>query len=337
MKKEIFTFKLKNIFTILVVFCLLFFSSSTNSAAQTLGLSISPPIDEVMIIPGKEVVRTFTITNNGNDGMASIYIIPFFAQGEEGLVALDEKNAVTASSPFATWFSLISPISTFGEKFYMAGGQRQDVTIKVSPPADSSEKDYYFTLLYELNNEIPGNIAPIGPTNQARIGANLLISLSEDGEPPKDPEIVEFSAPKIIDSLGKLEFNIRLGNMGSYFFKSNGEITIKPMIGSPETLALTPLNVISDSIRNISCLKGEETVNCRSESKVLIGLYKSTLKITSDEGGVIREKTVSTFAFPFSLLLVLIFVFATYRIIKNTKSKARNPLDNTIHGSNNRE
>jgi hypothetical protein len=323
-------------FVIPLVFSILNFGFAKRSFAQTLGLSISPPIDEIMIMPGKEVTQTFTITNDGNDGMASVYIIPFRPSDEGGNVTLDEKNAVVASSPFASWFSITSPAVAFGEKFYMAGGQRMDIAVKISPPSDAVEKDYYFTLLYELDGEVPGSFAPIGPTNQARIGANLLISISKDGKPKKNPNIIEFSAPRLIDSLGKLVFNIRLGNYGSYLYKPEGKITIKPNFGSSETLTLAPYNVLSDSVRNVPCINGEETVPCQSSHKVLVGIYKSTLEISADGSGAPQEKTVTTVAFPFSIIFVLIFTIVTYKIIKNAKNKATNPIDKSFHKPNNK-
>lgn len=315
------------------VICVLFVSWNLlfvrSASAQTLGLSVAPPISEMVIIPGKSVSQTFTFINEGQDGMTKIYIIPFTAEDESGNVELDEKNIITASSPFASWFSIISPVSSFGEKFYMAGGARQDVTIKINPSAGAKEKDYYFTVMFELENATAGGVAGSGSTNVARIGANLLISLSEDGNPEKKLEILEFTAPKVIDSLGKLDFNIRIANQESYFSKPNGQITIKPMFGNPEVLQLAPLNVISNSVRNIPCLKNEETVKCEAENKVLVGIYKSTLEISADGESPSRQKTVTTIAFPFSIIFVFIFIFAIFNIIKNTKNKARNPLDNT--------
>jgi len=313
----------KLLFGFCLVFSILYFGFAQKVHAQTLGLSISPPIDEIMIMPGKEVTRTFTITNDGESGMASIYIVPFRAQGENGNVALDEKNAVTGLSPFASWFSIISPVTSFGEKFYMTGGQTQTVTIKISPGVNAVERDYYFTLLYELDNDIPGGFTPIGPTNQARIGANLLLSISKDGKPVKNPYIAEFSAPKVIDSLGSLIYKIRIGNNGSYVFKSNGKITIKPTFGTSETLNLAPLNIISDSIRSIPCLSGEEMISCQSNHKVLIGIYKSTLSIIPDGEGDPQTKTVTTVAFPFSILFGLILVAATYKIIRKSQKTGK--------------
>ena len=90
------------IFMICLGFSISFLGFVPSAHAQTLSLSVSPPLTEVMIIPGKSVSQTFTFINEGQDGMAKIYIIPFTAEDESGNVELDEKNIITASSPFAS-------------------------------------------------------------------------------------------------------------------------------------------------------------------------------------------------------------------------------------------
>lgn len=323
MSKQISNHKKMNIGTSLFVICLGFSIWSLvfarSSLAQTLSLSVSPPLTEVMIVPGKSVSQTFTFTNDGESGNVKVYIIPFKAGDENGNAELNEKDIITSSSYYASWFSIISPVSSFGEKFYVAGGGRQDIAIKISPPENAAEKDYYFTILFEIENDTSSQLTGSGPTGKARIGTNLLVSLSRDGQPVKNLSILEFSAPKVIDSLGEMDFNVRIANEGSYFSKSNGQITIKPTFGESEILPLAPLNVISDSVRNIPCLKGEETVRCRSEKKVLVGIYKSTLEISADGSSPNQEKTVTTIAFPFSIALGIIFILITYRIIRKSR------------------
>ncbi len=300
---------------------LLPFLYSNPIHAQTLGLSITPPISEIVIMPGKETVQNFTISNDGNDGIASIYLIPFRAQGEEGSVALDEESIIDDSSLFMPWFNLVSPVGNLGEKFYMAGGSQKTVTLYISPPLDAPNKDYYFTLIFELDNEIPQGSIATGSESRARIGTNILISVSDRENPSKNLNITEFSALKVIDSLSKLKYTVRIGNYGSYFLKTIGKISIDPIIGEIETLSLAPLNVISDSIRNISCIESEEIVKCQSSKNVLFGVYKSTISVSADEIGQIQEKTITTVAFPFSILSVAILIFITYRIIKRNNDK----------------
>lgn len=288
--------------------------------AQTLGLSISPPIDEIMIIPGKSVTQTFTITNDGNDGNARIYVVPFRADGEFGNVLLDEKNPVASSLMYSPWFSILSPVTSFGEKFYLPRGKSMDVIIKISPSANAAEKDYYFTLIYELESETNEVSINNGSTSKARIGANILLSLSKDGKPEKAFNIAEFSAPKVIDSLGKLKFNIRVENLGSYLIKPSGKITINPTVGKEESINIAPLNILSGSTRNIPCLESEQTINCQSKHKVFIGIYKSTIEVSADESTDGQSKSLTTIALPFSLMGVFMLVYATYKIIKRPKA-----------------
>lgn len=311
-------------FVIFVCFvCNLFFWNlifAKHSLAQTLGLSIYPPINEIMIVPGKSVTQTFTITNDGNDGNARIYIVPFRTEGEYGDILLDEKNPVASSLMYSSWFDITSPVSGFGEKFYLPRGKSMDVVVKISPSVNAAEKDYYFTLIYELESDTGEGSIYTGPTTSARIGANILISLSKDGNTQKAFDIAEFSAPKVIDSLAKLKFNVRVENLGSYLIKPSGKITIKPTLGREEALDIAPLNILSGSVRNIPCLMGEETVICQSKHKVFIGVYKSTLEISANENPGGQSKTITTIALPFSLIGVFVLVFATYKIIKRPKN-----------------
>ena len=304
---------------LILAISILFFATGSTAKAQTLGLSISPPIDEIMIVPGNNVAQNFTLSNNGIDGYASLYIVPFTPLGEYGGVFLDEENMVTSSSPYNSWFSITSPNISFGEKFYIRQGEATTVTIRFSPPADAPEKDYYFTLIYQLESDSSSGFSSTGSINKARIGSNLLVSLSQDGLPKKSFQITEFSAPKLIDSLGRLKFNTRIENTGSYFFKSYGNISISSTFSPDETLELAPFNVASGSTRNIPCIKEEDAMDCQSGKKVFIGIYKSTLKVIPDDGESFQEKTTTTVALPFSLIAVSVLVYLIYKILYKAK------------------
>ncbi len=314
---------LKSVVWIFVI-CLGFITSYLGFAppahAQTLGLSISPPINEIMIIPGKNVTQNFTISNNGIDGYASIYIVPFSAQGEYGGILLNEENLTSKSSQYSSWFDIVSPKISFGEKFYIRQGEATTISIKFSPPEDAIEKDYYFTLIYQLESDSSSGFSSTGTINQARIGANLLVSLSKNGLPIKSFEISEFSAPKIIDSLSKIKYRVRIKNTGLHFFKSNGNISVSSTLGPDETLELAPFNIVSNSVRNIPCIRDENTFECQSSNKVFLGVYKATLKVNPDGGENSQEKTATTVALPFSLIGAGILIYLIYKVMKKPKN-----------------
>lgn len=321
-KSQISTIKIWKIVIFYCFVCNLFIWNlvfAESLSAQTLGLSISPPINEIMIIPGKNVTQNYTVSNNGIDGYASIFIVPFKAEGEDGKISLNEEDTITANSPYASWFSIASPNIKLGEKFYIRQGEATVISLKISPPSDAPEKDYYFTIIYQLESDYSSGFRATGSTNQARVGSNLLISLSENGVPEKNFEISEFSAPKFIDSLGKLKFNVRIKNNGLYLFKSNGNISIKSTFNQGENLEIAPFNIISGSTRNIPCIKEENIFACESSKKVFLGIYKSTLKVSPDGGENSQEKTAKTVALPFSLTAVGILIYLSYKILNKSK------------------
>ncbi|MCX6704163.1 MAG: hypothetical protein NTZ07_01835, partial [Candidatus Woesebacteria bacterium] len=96
--------------------------------------------------------------------------------------------------------------------------------VKITPPSGAEEKDYYFTFIAEVQNE--NNLGVNNSQAQARIGANILVSTSKDGNPSKKASIITFSAPKIIDSFSGLTYKVLIGNSGASFFKPVGKITI---------------------------------------------------------------------------------------------------------------
>jgi len=295
---------------------------STSGVFAQLSTSISPPITEITIAPGKETTQIFTITNDGVDGTATISIVPFNSIDELGNVGLDEKLGITNSPMFANWFSITSPTSIkFGEKFTVFGGQKLNIIVKFSPPKDVLEGDNYFTFLYEFEADGENSNDVVSTKTNTRIGSNILISISKDGQQQKTAEIVEFSVPLIIDSLSPLKFNVRIGNPGSYFFKPLGAISVKPYFGNKSTLNLAPLNIVKNSIRNIPCTNNEEIITCEYDNKIKIGIYKTTLKFSADNDGSNTTSEKITFAFPFSLTFVLLIIIGIYRKISHPIDK----------------
>ncbi len=300
-------FKIIILFGYLVIWLFVYLPSAY---AQDLSLSISPPIVEIMIMPGKQTEQTFSIINEGLDGYASVKVVPFTPEDEEGSVNVIDNPNFPDPARYENWFALTDPSVKFGDKFFIKQGEKKNIKLRISPPADTREKDYYFTLLYEVNNQ--------GTT--AKIGANLLISVSKDGKPYKKARIVEFSAPKLIDSLGKLNYTLRIENTGQYFFKPTGTIGINPLFGRKEIIKIAPVNIISAATRRVPCIKEEELlIQCAYDKRVLIGFYKATASFTTDGEGKEFFAQATTIALPFSIVFAITSVFLAYFLI-NKKS-----------------
>ena len=293
----------------ITIFSLLFLIFSPPVAfAQSLSLSISPPILEVMIMPGKEVTQTFTITNAGTDGYAVFSLVKFLPQGEYGQISTGEADN-------SGWFSL-------PEKTFIRSGETKNITVKISPPPTAPEKDYYFTLFYELENEnLPKFQDTSGNSAKAKVGANILLSVSKDGLPAKKAGQISLEAPKIIDSLQGLTYKLRVGNGGQFLFKPIGSIEIAPFFGKKEILNLAPVNIVSSSARIVPCLSGEALIECKIDKKVLLGIYKAKVSFTADENGREYSAEAATIAFPFSIIFAATTIILGYLTIKKLIKK----------------
>lgn len=302
--------KFQILICLLVYLLICLFTTPEVAWAQEVSLSIAPPITELTIQPGKSFSQTFTVKNDGIPVVISPKILPFVPFDKEGHAELIEDTA--SVNAFSSWFYFDpAPVSlgTTGSHNFI---------VKITPPVDVEEKDYYFTFIAEVKND--NNLGVNSSQAQARIGANILLSLSKDGSPVKKGSIINFSAPKFIDSFSGLTYKVLIGNFGSAFFKPTGKITIDQIFGSTTILNLTPLNILVGGSREITCIQGENIIPCKLPGKFLIGIYRANLSFTIDGTGESIEKQIYTIAFPFSIILGFITIYIIYRIIRKFTS-----------------
>jgi len=310
------------LFLVLYLISYILYPASGEAHAQDLSLSISPPIVEIMIMPGKQTRQTFSIINEGMDGYASVRIVPFTPRDEEGNVNVIDNPNFSDIAAYENWFTLLSPSAKFGDKFFLRQGEKKDIKFGINPPVEAKEKDYYFTFLYEMD---PGDLTQLGGysgnISKAKIGANLLISVSKDGKPYKKAQIVEFSAPKLVDSLSKLSYTLRIENTGQYFFKPKGTISISPLFGKKEKIQIAPVNIVSSTTRRVPCIKETIFIKCTYDKTVLAGFYKATASFTTDNEGKEYVAQTTTIALPFTIVFAITSVFLAYFLIQKRYKK----------------
>ena len=276
--------------------------------AQEVSLSISPPLTEIAIRPGKSINQTITVRNDGVPVTVVARIVPFVPLDTSGHVELIEDQ--TSIDAFSSWFYFDERPTPLG-----VNGIHQYI-IKISPPKSAELRDYYFTFVVEVQNNNNLEVGVNNTQSQARIGANILLTATNDGNPQKNVSIVKFTAPRVIDSFSGFTYQVLLGNSGSGFFKPVGRITVDQIFGTTTTFNLAPLNVLVGSEREIGCLDGQEIIPCKLPGKFLIGIYRANLSFTVDGVGESHEKQIYTVAFPFTILLGLATIVITYGIIR---------------------
>lgn len=269
--------------------------------AQAISLSVSPPLFEIMIKPGKEVKQTYTVTNNGGDTVLTPKIVYFTPADEAGNIDLTEDIA-------PDW------VKYSKDPIILKNGIKIDYNVIISPPKDAEEIDHFLTLVFE-GKEPVDILNQNSVSYQPQIGTNILLTVSVDGNPKKSAEIVEFTAPKVVDSLlGNISYLVKLKNNGNSFWKPIGKIITKN-----ETLKLAPQNILSGSSRNISCLDNESLIDCKLDRKFRIGKITSKLEFSIDDEPKIYKKDTVTYAFPFSILIVFCSLFAIFKVWRKRK------------------
>lgn len=258
--------------------------------AQGISLSITPPIFEVTIAPNKTVKQIYKLQNIGSDISVTPTIVYFTPSDKVGNVEL-------TNNPSPEW------IKYDPSTFYLKSNDIKEFEVTFSPPNNIDESDHFLSLVFETG-EAPDILNQNSLGYTTKIVSNILLTVSKDNKINKSVQIVDFSAPKIIDSFfGKIKYNIELKNDGDSFWKANGKINSKY-----GTLKLAPLNVIPESNRKIICLNNEDLVECQLDTFFLIGKITSNLEFNIDDDGKIYSKEINTYAFPFFVLLTVPFL-----------------------------
>lgn len=264
-------------------------------AQSAISLSVSPPIFELMIQPGKEIKQVYSIINNGGNTFVIPKIVYFTSDKNDGIVNLTED-------PAPEW------VKYSKDPIKISNGDKTEFNVLFSPPENSEETDHFLTLYFE--SSVPTDLLNQNSSlYQTRIGTNILVTISKDGNPKKSAEILTFNAPTIIDSIiGKLNYKITLKNNGNSFWKPIGKI-----VTNQETLRIAPQNIISGSSRDLKCLENETLYDCELKKKPFIGKIVSELDFQMDDDPKIYSQNISTYVLPISPVILIMILLTIFR------------------------
>ena len=321
------------------IFFLPYLLFSNKIGAQSLGLSLYPPLLEVMIKPGKTITQVYQLNNQGeNDLVITSKILVFEPADELGNVRIKTD----ASLAMSDWFSFQNTDLNLGDNFVLKIGQEQQVVLKIKVPENALEDDYYLTLLFESLPELTLNQG--NTQNKIQIGANLLLTISTTGEPPRKAEIAEFKIKNAWFKIGSWQFIdsfvnpliiLRVKNIGRSLFKPMGTINVSGWTGGKYLLELLPENILTNSLRQSQCFSTDQNQPspCQLETnwknKFLIGPYQVKVTFGLDKISEDYQQTLHFFAFPFTLIVTLLFIILVFYLIKKY-SRFKDNLDKSV-------
>ncbi|MGB9707455.1 MAG: hypothetical protein ACPL1D_01750 [Microgenomates group bacterium] len=308
----------------------LFFVLISPVFAQSISLSISPPLIEVVIKPQKSIMVAYNLQNNGDPVIAQVKVVSFEPKDNFGNIKLKDE----LEGPIR--FSLDNADLQLNQPFFLKTKDKQQLLLRIRAPEGAPEGDYYYTLLVETQPP-PGFEGKTSNRVKATIGSNILITVTNSGKIEVKSKIVLFDVlprfkfnlgswlVKLFDSNDKIPVVLIAQNQGKNLIKPEGEIILRGNFGETAKYQILPQNILSQSQRLLTATpsaeiicpeKGTQPKYCRQPITLLLsgfflGKYNLSTEIYFGENTPKIFSHTAFIALPFKL----IFAFLTSLIV----------------------
>ncbi|MCX6786897.1 MAG: hypothetical protein NTU85_03750 [Candidatus Kaiserbacteria bacterium] len=258
-------------------------------------LSITPNQTELVAKPGAVFIQAYSVTNKSD---ATIFLTsslkPWLPTGLNG--AVDYLHAV--SNPYLS-FSLQNADLALNQSFYLKSGESKQLVLKIKLDSSAPLGDSYYTFFISqnTNNQI-GGLANLSSFS-GQIGSHLLISTSDVANPAVSASITNARiAPRFKDLFfTPLTFQADINNESGFYFATPLKISLKKGNTTINEAVLPAQNVLAHYSRHFQT---------QLNPPFWPGAYTATYSL--DPGLNTPPVTVSFYIFPYSLVIIIIFI-----------------------------
>jgi hypothetical protein len=324
-KFQISNFKFFLLFFYLFIFLFIY---SGNANAQQVSLSISPPLLELFIKPGKSIMFAYKLDNLGDPTFINLKILPFEAKDNLGNIRIKPEF----EGPVR--FSLDNSDLRLEQPFFLKTNGSQQILLRIRIPENITDGDYYYSLLAETTPPTASE-GIYSARVKATIGSNILITISNSGNIDIKPRMVLFSTRggSIFDSSDKIPLVFIVENKGKNMIKPEGQIILKGNFGETAKYDIISKNILAESQRlleatpsaQINCDGNRTGQACLAPKSLLlsgffIGKYNLSTQINFGENSLTIFGSTTFYAFPFKMMGgILIAVFIMVIIVRKNK------------------
>lgn len=291
--------------------------------ATPFDLSISPSVVELTLQPGKLVTQTYLIENAGDtDLLVTPTLKDFISDGKTGTPILQEKTTF----PFA---QLQNADITLNTPFTLKANSSQQLVLAIKPDENAEEKDWYLSLVLQTQPVQQEALVESGTSVTGNIASNILVRIAQSDQAELKWDVVLKGIPQFIDSLQSVNITPLVKNnsqtaaipeMSMLILNWKNEIVFE-QDGLPE-------RVLAQSSREIAAAKQRkddprsyQPTTFTFDPLFAVGPYTVRTTIRNNAAGpkVVEE---SFMAFPFSLLLAVLFLGVSFIALKKLKASA---------------
>lgn len=285
-------------FIIIITIIIVILGRVPMARAQSLSLSISPPLLEVMIKPGKSITQLYKLVNDGDQ----VIITPKLY--ELGFNGIKDDPDFTPDK----WISIVGNDMAFDKPFVLDAKKEADFLLQISPANSTSEQDYYRAIVFATTP-----IAPIDSTMTSfaqKLASPILITVTSTGILTKAAQITKFDLSQIVDSFDPLAVYIEIKNTGKTYFRPVGKISLVGPVGRGD-FDIVPNAVLSGQNRQIIS-EHIPPLNKDNASLYLpgfyLGRYQVNLNFALDESTTKMSQTKIFYALPWKLGLGVVII-----------------------------
>lgn len=302
----------------ITIFVLGFTFHASLVFAQQVGLSISPAHLEAVIKPGKSILIAYTLENFGDPAILKTKVLPFIPRDNFGNVKIKEEF----EGPVR--FSLDNANITFDQPFFLKTKESQQLLLRIRIPEGAPEGDYYYTFLAETQ-PFPHIEGVTSSRAQARIGSNILLTVTESGRVDIKGKIALFDVLpryrlgsfRLFDSADKIPIVLIVQNNGKNMIKPEGEIVLMGNFGEKASYEILSENILAESQRQLTATGSADIQKPVTLflSGFFLGNYKLSTGISFGEGSPKIFASTSFIALPIKFFAGLLGVILTSIVI----------------------
>lgn len=274
--------------------CTLFFTTAVY--AESVNLTVSPSVIKILVKPGLSPRIQFKLQNSGDPVLATFRVVPFKPADNLGHITLEKESKTPIS------VTLESSNGKVDGPVLLKSHAVESVFATLNVEKEAPEKDYYLTLVTETT-PFP---APEGETSlqvAARIGANILVSVTNNGATEKKASISILKIPQnTIISLNTSFYDTFQKIPVVLVLKNDGRHNVTPHV----TLTVKGWNMNKQlSVQSPTILSNAQRLITEDFSGLLIGRYSVTATVSNGGSTQSVSGATSFTAFPYKLLFGL--------------------------------
>jgi hypothetical protein len=291
-------------------------------AAQSTTLSITPPVVEILVSPGKKLIQNFTFKAEGENLSVIPEIHVAHPQDEHGHVTIDPKpySPSSISLTIASNYQLGKPIPL----------KNNELTLSLTFDAATVDiaEDIYLALVMRVGST--EELLSASATLPA-ISALIFTTINPTGVTPVDIQIENFDLPLFHDSYLPLTVNPTLKNNVPIMLRPRGTYEVLSSSGKTIfSLPLYPNLILGESTRAIqTSVKDIPSTLTWSPSWKNLGPFRLRLTITTEGGTKIVEVEKPIWILPIRgiILILLASIFSLVIFLQNKRQKAKKSID----------